>query len=364
VVHDSPRPGRFGQRVMSRRTAVQSLAATAVVPLVTSTNSAAAATRPTQRTVLFDAAAFYEPTAASWVLPLHAWVHTPADSIARKAAIAALFKAKYGLDVTDATRATFDQRINVLLADNMPNDSPRIMVDDLAYRLPATAANGHTRFEAVLKGPPDDTALPNRISSPTSEALAFVQRVTTEGVSIISDIDDTVKDSGVLDKRRLWESTFFKPFRAVPGMASLVTRLAGAERVVHYVSSSPWHLYEPLRSWLITDGFPVTELHLKHIRLKDTTILDILKSPEKTKPPLIAGILRRFPRRRFVLIGDSGEKDPEVYGAVARQFSGQVTRVLIRRAPGDTSASARFAQAFDGLQRDLWQVFDDPADVA
>jgi hypothetical protein len=349
---------------MSRRMAVQSLVATAALPLVTSTNIAAAAARPTQRTVLFDAAAFYEPTAASWILPLHAWLHTPADSIARKAAIAALFKAKYGLEVTDATRATFDQRINVLLADNTPNESSRVMVDDLAYRLPATSANGHTRLEAVLKGARDDTALPNRISSPTSDALAFVQRVAIEGVSVITDIDDTVKDSGVLDKRRLWESTFFKPFRAVPGMPSLVTRLAGTERVVHYVSSSPWHLYEPLRSWLIADGFPVTELHLKHIRLKDTTILDILKSPEKTKPPLIAGILRRFPRRRFILIGDSGEKDPEVYGAVARQFSGQIMRILIRRAPGDTSPAARFEQAFNGLPRSLWQLFDDPAEVA
>jgi hypothetical protein len=358
VTHDDLR------RASSRRVLVRSLAATAALPWLTSSSPPAAAAMPVPRTVLFDTAAFYEPAAESWVVPLHAWVHTPADSAARKGAIAALFKARYGLEPTSETRRLFDQRINLLLADNIPRATPRILVDDLPYRLPATSANGHTRFEAVLKGARDDTALPNRITGPTSDATAFVQRIGADGVSIICDIDDTVKDSGVLDKRRLWESTFFKPFAAVPGMAGLVTRLAGAERVVHYVSSSPWHLYEPLRQWLIADGFPVTELRLKHIRLKDTTILDILASPEKTKPPLIAGILVRYPRRRFILIGDSGEKDPEIYGAVARQFPGQVARILIRRAPGDLSAAGRFERAFDGLPRARWQIFDDPAAVA
>jgi phosphatidate phosphatase APP1 len=190
-----------------------------------------------------------------------------------------------------------------------------------------------------------------------------VSLIAPTGVSVICDIDDTVKDSGVLDKRRLWESTFFKPFKSVPGMQALLLRLTDNDRAVHYVSSSPWHLYQPLRRWLADDTFPVSSLHLKHIRLKDSTIRDILSSPEKTKPPAILALLKRYPKRTFVLVGDSGEKDPEVYADIARQARDQVTRILIRRVPGDPTPSSRFDTVFAGIPRNRWQLFDDPSEV-
>ena len=38
----------------------------------------------------------------------------------------------------------------------------------------------------------------------------------------------------------------------------------------------------------------------------------------------------RFPKRRFILIGDSGEKDPEVYREIQRRFPAQVQEIMIR----------------------------------
>lgn len=108
----------------------------------------------------------------------------------------------------------------------------------------------------------------------------------------------------------------------------------------------------------------MSSLHLKQIRLKDPAILDILKSPETLKPPVIAALLQRWPKRRFILLGDSGEKDPEVYAGIAKRYPAQVTRILIRRAPGDASSAARFAQVFAGIERSKWQVFDNPEDVS
>jgi hypothetical protein len=323
------------------------------------------------KTVVFDTAAHFEAASKDWVIPLHAWVYLPQQSSVRKAAIAALLRRKYGLQTDATTQAFFDQRINLLLADNKGGQTPQIAInaaaDDWTYRpMPKTVANGHTRLEIAYG--PDDPAIKRfvdlAVAGPGALPEARAHLIRQEGVSVICDIDDTVKDSGVLDKRRLWESTFFKPFSAVQGMAPLVKRLAGKDAAVHYVSSSPWHLYQPLRSWLQADGFPVSSLHLKHIRLKDSSILDILKSPVETKPPIISALLKRYPGRTFVLVGDSGEKDPEVYGAIARTFPKQVARILIRRAPGDQSGAARFEQAFASLPRDLWQVFDDPSQVA
>ena len=59
-----------------------------------------------------------------------------------------------------------------------------------------------------------------------------------------------------------------------------------------------------------------------------------------------------FPRRRFVLVGDSGERDPEVYAAMARRRSDKVAAVLIRRVPARTAAN-HASLRFDKLARRL-----------
>jgi len=78
---------------------------------------------------------------------------------------------------------------------------------------------------------------------------------------------------------------------------------------------------------------------------------------------VIKPILQRYPRRRFVFVGDSGEKDPEVYGALARQYPGQVLHILIRAVDGETPDAARFRTAFEGLPRERWTVFTRVADL-
>ena len=138
-------------------------------------------------------------------------------------------------------------------------------------------------------------------------------------MSIISDIDDTVKITHVLDRRRMWEATFYKPFEAVDGMPAAYHRLAATGAAFHYVSSSPWHLAEPLLDFLDANGLPLSSIALKQVRLKDRTRLDILKPGRETKPPEIEAILTRYPGRRFILIGDSGEDDPEVYAEALRR---------------------------------------------
>jgi len=45
--------------------------------------------------------------------------------------------------------------------------------------------------------------------------------IAAEGVSIISDIDDTIRVSNVADRAALLRGTFVEPFAAVPRMAEL-----------------------------------------------------------------------------------------------------------------------------------------------
>ena len=129
----------------------------------------------------------------------------------------------------------------------------------------------------------------------------------------------------------------------------------------HYLSSSPWQLYGPLSTFAKAAGFPDGAYHLKTVSLSGTSLLQLLQSPLESKPPRIRGILAAHPDHAFVLVGDSGEKDPEVYGLVAREHPGQVRHVFIRRVEGADNRNERFETAFAGLANARWTVFEDPA---
>src|SRR5690606_7294133 len=94
-----------------------------------------------------------------------------------------------------------------------------------------------------------------------------IELIPPVGVSVIADIDDTIKITNVADRRELLANTFTREFQSVPEMANVYQKWANAGASVHYVSSSPWHLYSLLLDWLDKDQFPVGSLHLRNVRL-------------------------------------------------------------------------------------------------
>ena len=325
--------------------------------------------KPDEDVLLLPTAAYRSEDNRQWVVPLHAWVYEPQDSRVRRAAIAGLLQRKYDLEVTPASAPYFDARVNLLLADN--ERGRRIVVDVAGTRvtLPPTAPNGHARETfrmPVTSATPDGAVLTVRAVLPPSAARVVettVHLVGPAGLSIISDIDDTVKVTDVLDRRRMLEATFYKPFEAVAGMPGAYRRLTTAGAPVHYVSSSPWHLAQPLLEFLKANDFPVASIALKDFRLKDRTALNLFKPGRETKPPEIEAILARYPGRQFILIGDSGEDDPEVYAQALRRHPGQVARIYIRNITQARRDDARFAPVFAGLEAARWVLFDDPGEI-
>lgn len=177
------------------------------------------------------------------------------------------------------------------------------------------------------------------------------------GVSVISDIDDTIKVSQVANRGRLLRNTFINPFAPVPGMAELYQAWREAGAAFHYVSSSPWQLYGPLREMLVSSGFPDGSYHLRTLRFADPSVVKLFINRKRNKFQVIKTILRLFPERRFILVGDSGEKDPEIYGSLTRRFPSQIERILIRRVPGRRWTRRRVARAFRNIPRERWQTF-------
>ena len=64
---------------------------------------------------------------------------------------------------------------------------------------------------------------------------------------------------------------------------------------------------------------------------------------------VIDTLMRRFTERQFVLVGDSGEKDPEVYKELASRFPNQVRAILIRDVRGEDLSSNRFMRLYEKL---------------
>jgi phosphatidate phosphatase APP1 len=85
-----------------------------------------------------------------------------------------------------------------------------------------------------------------------------VQLISRRGVSIVSDIDDTIKESSIRDRRELLANTFLRDFRAVPGMSAVYRAWQQLGIPVHYVSSSPWQLLPWIDEMLQVQQFPAT----------------------------------------------------------------------------------------------------------
>jgi phosphatidate phosphatase APP1 len=220
----------------------------------------------------------------------------------------------------------------------------------------ARAVSGHDgEFEVELR-PADGEAFPPgrhqaevRVKDVTAEAA--VEVVAPEApFLLVSDLDDTVAVTHVTEKRKLLASTFLEDAEtqpAVPGMAALYRCLTRAGAPLVIVSGSPVQLAPRVERFLEKNGFPPAALHLRNLGW------DTVRGGYKE--PVLARLAERFPGLPFVLVGDSGEKDPEIYAAFARAHPGRVLRVYVREATATPGPAARF----DGLL-----LFADPAEAA
>ncbi len=318
--------------------------------------------------VLFPTAAHFDEPASRWVVPIHGWIYErPDDSLWISAAGRAFMRA---LDLDDDARAqaVFRARAGLFLADGEEDRRLEVRVGPRQLTTAPSGPNGLFRATATLSAGDADRyqragRLPLELAGPAGErrrSEGHAQLVGARGVSVISDIDDTVKVTQVRDRRALMANTFLNPFEAVPGMARAYTAWADNGAVFHYVSSSPWQLYPALAQFFAESGLPAGSFHLREIGLGDRSFLDLFDTPADAKVPTISAIIRRWPQRKFVLVGDSGEQDPEIYARIYREFPGNVLHIFIRNVTDEGDEAPRHREAFADVPRERWTVFTDP----
>jgi phosphatidate phosphatase APP1 len=111
---------------------------------------------------------------------------------------------------------------------------------------------------------------------------------------------------------------------------------------------------------LADNSFPSATIQLRRFRVKDSSILEFLGDPYESKLAAIQALMAAWPERRFILVGDSGERDPEVYGEIARRFPDRILLVAIRDVTQEPRTSPRYETAFRRVPEDRWTVFDSP----
>ena len=230
--------------------------------------------------VFFRTAGWLDEERQDWQLPVHGWVFEPEDSTARRKLFETILEQKFDLLVNDDNEANFERRLNLLIADNERGKKIVVEIAGQVHELPASAENGH--FSAILSVPASELVdsiekgrLPYSAVTKSGETREFsgeIQLVAPEGLSIVSDIDDTAKISNVTDHKRLLEYTFLRDFAPAPGMADLYAQWSAQDASFHFVSSSPWQLYSPLEEFLDASGFPWATYSLKAVRFRDETL--------------------------------------------------------------------------------------------
>lgn len=293
----------------------------------------------------------------NWQIPLRGWVHQNRrlpDHLINNA-------AERIIGCTDAENGNFSFRFDGFSDDSRHGHSVSIQFegDNERYNFPTSDHNGLIETTITLPAAKADELLARQNArdhwltfNVVSEGHRGQGRVTLigpTGLSLVSDIDDTIKVTEVpADRDTVLKNTFCRDFVAVSGMSEKYRSFS--DTAFHYVSGGPWQLYQPLSDFLSAQGFPAGTFHFnyfpKNFLSADTrsllidTICGSLGRTYEHKLEQITLLMQRFPEREFILVGDSGELDVEVYRRMRELFGRRVKEIWIRDVVNDQEVNS------------------------
>lgn len=170
---------------------------------------------------------------------------------------------------------------------------------------------------------------------PTASAPILVPSADAE-FAIVSDLDDTVIQSSATTTLRKMKVILENDARsrvAFAGVAELYEGLmAGPDarglNPIFYVSRSGWNMYDLFRRFLEDKGIPRGPIFLQDLAIRESKSSAL--GHENHKRDRIRMLMEAYPELPFVLVGDSGQEDPETYRQVVHQKPGRVRAIYIR----------------------------------
>ncbi|KAJ3769070.1 hypothetical protein FB446DRAFT_706531 [Lentinula raphanica] len=212
------------------------------------------------------------------------------------------------------------------------------------------------------------------VKAENSDEPGTIYLTPPEGFMIISDIDDTIKITDVLEEKLMFENTAYKDPVPVKGMPELYASLS-KQLVMNstppffvYISGSPFELHKFLNDFL-KDDFPASRgpLLLQNLTISDPkgaaktlTGGDDGESKVDYKMRQITDVHGYLGQKKVLAVGDSGEMDPETYGDAYRKFGEKFIKCIWIHVLDDKKAKntqERFDKAFEGVPKERILLF-------
>ncbi|MEU2198517.1 phosphatase domain-containing protein [Isoptericola sp. NPDC019482] len=231
-----------------------------------------------------------------------------------------------------------------------PGEPMRVAVGDTLVDV-VTDRAGYVDVEVPL---PDDAPLPAgrhdatvtalRAGAATAPTVAPVVVVGDDAAfGVVSDIDDTAMVTAVPRPFVAAWNTFVtraSARRPVPGMPELYRRLAAEhpDAPFVYLSNGAWNTAGTLARFLDRHGFPPGPLLLTDWGPTQT---GWFRSGPRHKGESLDRLMVTFPRVRWLLIGDAGQLDEDVYVRASARWPGRVVAIAIRQVDGARPRASR-----------------------
>jgi phosphatidate phosphatase APP1 len=185
---------------------------------------------------------------------------------------------------------------------------------------------------------------------------------------VISDIDDTIVHTSATDLLQMIRLAYMGNSQTrlpIAGVPQLYHAFQGGDdgqrkNPIFYVSSSAWNMYDLFEEFMDAQGLPRGPLSLVALDLSLSKIFSFDHSDHKRDE--IAPILQKYPDLPFILIGDSGQKDPEIYAEIVREFPHRIACIYIRNIPQQRPNRQQQLDALADEVRQLgteWLSFED-----
>jgi phosphatidate phosphatase APP1 len=195
---------------------------------------------------------------------------------------------------------------------------------------PTDAAGGLSVDAELAEAPDTRVAMPALVPKPEAR------------FGVISDIDDTMMMTGAHSlARNLWTTFTGNALtrKVFPDSKALMDRLAEEGRnPVFYVSSSPWNLHAFLEKVFARAGLVPGPMFLRDLGISDDGVVGA--SHQNHKGAAVETILSANPGLEFFLLGDTGQKDAQVYLDTVKRFPGRIRAVLLREPVARTNRKA------------------------
>ncbi|KAF2873994.1 actin filament organization protein-like protein App1-like protein [Massariosphaeria phaeospora] len=279
-----------------------------------------------------------------------------------------------GLAQDEEAEARIAKRVQPLLDSILPAHTVEVDLQGIAVRLGPSGRDGISTNELAIPGHDykDAQVITSKVinvdSTPCNTTFA-----ASKGWAIISDVDDTIKKTLTSSPVGILKTTFADEPEPIKGMPELYKHLVQKldNPPFWYLSASPYNLYPFLREFRDTYYPPGTMILREASWMNLAGLLgNLTQGTEAYKIDRMEQVHGWFPKRKFLVIGDSTQSDPEAYGEMYRRYPKWIGAIYIRKVTGVAEMDdgkkndpERFETAFKDVPKDIWYVFSDPDEL-